>query len=69
MLIAPAEELGDGDDDPEWQETQSNADVSTRLAPGKRMILFMKLSSMQIKIGADTDWPGLTDWPGFERPI
>ena len=51
MLIAPAEELGDGDDDPERQETQSNADESARLAPDKRMILFMNLSSIRIQIG------------------
>jgi hypothetical protein len=51
MLIGPAEELGAGDDDPEWQEAQRNADESARLTPDKRMILFMDLSSIQIQIG------------------
>jgi hypothetical protein len=64
MLIGPAEELGDGDDDPEWQETQRNADESARLTPDKRMIPFMKLSSIQIgRVGA----PDLASGVGIVR--
>jgi hypothetical protein len=49
MSIGPpaAEELGDGDDDPEWQETQRNVDESARLKPDKRMSLFMEFSWRQ----------------------
>jgi hypothetical protein len=62
-LIGPAaaEEPGEVDEDPEWQETQRNADESARLRPEKRMTLYMKLSSIQIQIGQiqiGQDWGG-----------
>jgi hypothetical protein len=68
MLIGPAEELGDGDDVPEWQETQRNADESTRLTPDKRMIPFMKLSSIQKQIGQG--WGArFSHWSGDCTPL
>jgi hypothetical protein len=62
-LIGPAaaEEAEEVDDDPEWQETQRNADESARLRPEKRMTLYVKLSPIQIQIGQiqiGQDWGG-----------